>query len=199
MFKIFAFATLTASVFVANAQSVADQCFDSIQRNAAVAPIIGKVALSRAELKAFNFLVNTDKVASDQERVAIGSFIEERQKCERYIESPNTEMTSVRKSHMAAIEAAAADLYVGSITYGEFAKLRARAGDEADRSYQQIQSNARAQYEAEENARRQAILGMLMNRPTYQPAPLTFTPMQVPKTTTSNCTWIGNQLNCNTR
>jgi hypothetical protein len=51
----------------------------------------------------------------------------------------------------------------------------------------------------EENARKQAILGLMMNRPAHQPTPLMFTPLQVPKTTATNCMWVGAQLNCTSR
>jgi hypothetical protein len=194
----FAIAGICA-IAAANAQNPSDQCFESIQRNPAMLPVVGKVAFTPSELKDFKYLVNTDRVSTDEERTAIGAFVEERQKCERLNLIPNLDLAAVRRTQVSAIESAAADLYMGLISYGEFAKQRARAGDDADRAWRQIQGSLQAQYEAQENARRQAILGMMMNRPAYQPAPLTFTPMQVPKATTSNCTWIGNQLNCTTR
>ena len=199
MMKPVAFAALVMWASAAYAQTAADQCYEAIQRNQALLPIAGKVAFSTADLRDFKYLINLDKVSTDDERAAVGAFVAERQKCERLTQITNPDLAAVRKAHMSAIEAAAADLYMGAISYGEFTKLRVRTGDEAERAWRQVQGNLQAQYDAENNARRQAILGMLMNRPSYQPAPLTFTPMQVPKTTTSNCTWIGNQLNCVTR
>jgi hypothetical protein len=190
---------LNVTCFAQAGNSVANSCFEAIAVKPEVAPIFGKVAMKQEDFGNFSFLVNSEKVTNEQEKKAIGIFIEERKKCEAYMSSMSPEIAGHRKAQLTAIESAAADLYLGNITFGEFTKIRKQLSDSMASIINQYNSNLQAQAQAQEDARRQAILGLYFNRPNFQPTPLTFTPIQIPKTTTSNCNWIGGQLNCITR
>jgi hypothetical protein len=123
MFRIITSIAATCICGLAKAQS-ADSCMSEIPSNPSVAPILGKVAMSDGDLTNFKFRVNKDKVQSDEERSAIGVFIEERKKCEVLIRFPNAEIASLRGSFISAFEQGAADLYMGSITYGDCTRFR---------------------------------------------------------------------------
>jgi hypothetical protein len=134
-----------------------------------------------------------------EQRKAIGVFVEERRKCEQLVQLNIPEMASLRSNQMAQIEANAAELYMGKISFGEFTNFRRKMYQEMTNFQEQWQKNQRLRAEQLDMQRRQAILGIIANQPAYQPTPLTFTPMQIPKTTSTNCNWVGSQLNCITR
>jgi hypothetical protein len=70
-----------------------------------------------------------------------------------------------------------------------------------EESRQQAQLGREAQEEAQ---RKQMAHQMLMNQQRYKPTPfvipqIPFYPMPIPRNETTNCTMIGNQMNCTTR
>lgn len=198
MKTILMFVACSFAYSAAVAQNDAANCFRAIQNKPEVMPLVGKVAMY-GELSDFRFLTNSSKVASDEERAAIGTYVEARRQCEVMMPAGHPDIVAARKTQVSNLEAAAAELYVGSITYGDFTKIRIRLDNEMRSFIQSWESARRAEAEQQEVARRQAILGILANRPSYQPAPLTFTPMQIPKTTSTNCNWLGSTLNCTSR
>lgn len=180
---------------VSSHAQTSNQCFDAIQSNPATTAIHGKVAFVASDLNDFKFMVNAEKVATDEQRMAIGVFVEERRKCEQLVQLNIPEMASLRRSQMAQIEANAAELYMGKISYGEFTNFRRKMFQEMTIFQEQWQKNQKARTEQLDMQRRQAIRDYIGN----QPAPPAVTPIDFPKSTYTNCNWVGKQLNCITR
>ncbi len=133
---------------------------------------------------------------------------------ENYPTEVNAVLTTYRVDALLAL----ADLYGGSITYGEMARTRARLAADLKNRVDAVAAKIKAQREAEaaqrqelatarneadrqaqqqiefqrEQARRQAALQMFL-KPNLLSMP------QVPRTQNTNCTAFGNQVNCTTR
>jgi hypothetical protein len=183
-------------------------CMNSVGADERLIPLADKVALLQTKTQTFQMLANTT-YPSKEEQSLIGIWANARQECFNQAESERVRTTAppvlpVIAESNVKFNAVTADLYNGKLTYGQFAQIRAQHFAEyqaqANAAFEQFkrQRQADARYEdSQENARRQAVLGVLANQRPYVPAQIQ--PYQMPVPQTTNCTTFGNQINCTQR
>jgi len=162
--KIFPQLFFTAAICLQIDAFAFTKCIAQLSVNPEVVPIVGKFAMNSDESRTFVFLVNSDKVNNDQERKAIQVYILERKKCDQLLQPFPSELVGHRSTQNTAFESAASELYLGNITWGEFAKLRNKINDSFVNAQIQYRAKLKAQDRAEEDFRRKAILDILINR-----------------------------------
>ena len=110
-------------------------------------PLNEKVALISVEDQTFAMLTNTEK-PNDREKFLISQWMEYRNTCFKYGADYRGKLpTALRlfaESMQNSTQLLATDLYAGKITYGDFAKERAR-------KYEELQKDLNAQMSAPKN------------------------------------------------
>jgi hypothetical protein len=201
---------ITSAVLVVSCQSAAAQdvqiaCIADISTNPKYAPLSEKMAVGASRHQTFEMLANSTK-ATKADKPLIAAWATDRQDCfDRAAEQRATAPLAVQ-SLLARLQgqlsSAAADLYNGLITYGEFAKKRTEYGNEytagynqAKEAYERDRQNQMQAQQTREEQRRQAAAAAILSRPAVEPYQL---PMPTPARRT-NCTTYGNQTDCTTR
>lgn len=206
-----------------------ESCFALSARNDAYAPLSKKLALVNPNMPTVEMLTNAAK-PSKSEKKLIGLWLLELEECMK--NNPDYSMSD-QPPHIANLFnsqnldffATTSDLYAGKLTYGDYARARARSSSEFLSKLQEILQSeqakndaaaaqkaaeaerkemlARQEYEryvqqqqAQENAKRQAALQYLANQPKPYQLPQ---PYQMPVPQRTNCTTFGNVTNCTTR
>lgn len=155
-----------------------------------------KVAARVIKEQTFEMLANTSRI-SDAEKPQIRKWVEDRQACLNVGAAwraayAHPDLEAIGNAVFSAFLSATAELYNGSITFGEYARRRAEIGAQADRQFAAVRQQLQARADQQDAARRQAAIQMLLN----QPQPSAY---QVPlpqRPTTTNCRFIGSQMSC---
>jgi hypothetical protein len=200
-------------------------CIEELKSNQELQGLFKKIPVDVSKGQSLEVLANNTKPTANEKKL-ISTFIDALDACsnqgsgwreKNYPLSVNT----LGAKYQSDFKIAASDLYGGKLTFGEFAKLRAkmmtefianlqaevakvkqdkaaREQTDLERDRQRIEAaQAReAQREAmAEETRRQAIIQMIRNQP-----PIQIQPLPVPRApVTTNCNAYGNQMNCVTR
>jgi len=182
-------------------------CIDAVMEDPNLYPLKEKVALGTVDKQNFQMLTNVEYASSD-EKPLIASWVESRRRCfainqtSMSVSLPDP-IYQAFKFSVDEFDLLAAQLYSGSKTYGDFAQQRSKLNTFVMGKINEYSNAATArqnQYAQEnEQARRNAIIQQLMNRPQTQPYQMQPYMMPTKPTTTTNCTTIGNQVNCVSR
>ncbi|MEK6770893.1 MAG: hypothetical protein AABY62_04535 [Pseudomonadota bacterium] len=168
--------------------------------------IAEKLALVSPNQQTFGMLSNASK-PNAAEKMAIAGWAKARQECygmtiewRKQYNLPPTLMAIQDAEHSSFLNLTA-DLYNGKLTYGEYAKARANIRAQSQQQWAKAAQHLREQQTAADERRRNLALQYLLNQ---QPSAQPFTPvvpyqMQIPRTTTTNCFVIGNQMRCTTQ
>lgn len=191
-------------------QSQRRACLDELAQAPELAVLQSKAPVELNQ-QTFDMLTNTDK-ASGNELPAIKWWAQARDKCVALgADHLRTFPAGVANAVMAAdvdFMVALADLYTGSLTYGEFARRRTelnnrlravvgRADDEYKRSVEQKNQGAAQEDAARRNAAFQMLLNSLQQQPVpYQP----IVPHRTPTPRVTDCVPDGRGgMRCTTR
>ena len=185
--------TSQAEAYNRAAQRLSGAMDQAIDGNRAFDPIRGKVGLKGVNSITFEMLANTNK-PTETERAAILEYaklrdthVKQARALEAQYEDP---YTRINEAQSRTITALLADLYNGSLSYGEFAKKRQEIAAVSDEARERILSALAADADREEQAYLNRLNSYLLRQPTQplqQPAPRLRT----------TCTRIGNTVFCN--
>lgn len=191
-------------------QDPTDACFVRLSEERRLDVIRAKLSLLGSRTTTFAMLAD-ESVPTAEEREAIATWATARADCmkdgdeyrARYWPAQASSLAVEAESRMTA---EAVELFQQKINFGEFNKrrqaianelaprraaLRQQAQDANDRAQQAQQAQ-----QSQERARRQAEMSILLQ--PFKTEPLTLTPTTRP-TVTTNCSQLGNQVQCTTR
>lgn len=178
-------------------------CMQSLREQPRFEAIKAKISLGRVRDSTFAMLADTT-LPDEAERQAIAAWATARADCVRlgddFRKSWPPQLASLAVEAESRMTAEAVDLYQQKITFGEFNKRRQALANETEprwaaASQQARDSSQRAMaQQAEAKARWNAEMSELVQR--FKP--VTLTPVTRP-TVTTNCSQIGNQVQCTTR
>jgi hypothetical protein len=168
-------------------------------------PLESKMVLTSGKQPFEILAINTKPTPT--EKPLISAWAQIREDCFNQDESerrklPAPGQAAVEKLHRDVLSAAA-ELYNGTLTYGQFAKARTELGSQFDATWAALREQSqrdRQAMQAQDQQRRQAAAAYLLNRP--QPQPYQVPTYQIPapqQPAQTNCTTYGNQTNCTTR
>jgi hypothetical protein len=193
------------------------QCFTEITSDLALNPIRDKISLSGEANQSFGVLINTTKPSSE-EKNAIQKWGLARDKClelQRLSNSANNVSPSIIaliQSHSNNQQSLIAQLYLGSMSYGEFASKRQVLYDTTNEAIIRIQSELERQDELSRQRASQlalqaeqnmisALNGFSQSMQMQNQANLMQNQMMMQTLTHSRqmsmCNFIGNTLFCN--
>ena len=191
-----------AALAVLAEQDPTAECIATLHVYESLNPIADKVDLGAPATPSFKVLTNSDK-ATDAEKVAIAAWAAQREKClqagQSWRESNMPpDLRQLSEGSHGRLMGLMADLYDNKLTYGEFARQRAKIADELRSSWnalvtqhRQEQAQAKAQADQLEAQRRATVLQYLQNRPALVP-PIQFHPMTVPQPLNCQTRYMGN-------
>lgn len=171
---------------------VVDQCDARVSADIRAA-LGSKLPLASDDKRSVLMLASLER-ASELEKAAIIRYVELRERCRSEIMAVHdrygfTGISSILRSSYGAADAVYADLYNGTMTYGEANK---QLGQITSKTMQAVQDYAKAmdarQMQLAEQQRLDAIQ-MMQTWQAMRPAPL-----PLPTTTTCTSRWIGTQL-----
>lgn len=172
-------------------------CVQLVASREDLAPIANKVQLGDVRGQPFALLTLTDS-ATDGDKPLIAAWVDARQECTRqgqlWLQQYAPPYTALLNYSSSGFLALTADLYAGKITYGDYAKARAKLNADIQREAAAIDQRLREQQAAADEQRKNRAMMYLLNQPAYRPVQ----PYQVPMPTTTNCYRFGNQVNCTT-
>jgi hypothetical protein len=117
-------------------------CVEAVARRADLAPIAGKIWLGGALSQPAAFFALADK-ASESDKLVIAAWVNLRRECSRQGQAwvqqyaPPEFAALVSKSNSAYLSLTA-DLYAGKISYGDYAKARAKLFRDGEREAEAI-------------------------------------------------------------
>lgn len=208
--------TLLVGLFIVSCAAHADRkqytdCYRLLPSMPEVAPLIGKVAMTGDELQALRFLGNQERVTTAAERRALEAYTDTRKLCDGYLTIQDEELSAALRRRADGIRSAAAELYAGKMTFGEFNQELVRLNNELNDFQRSLMAarEARAQQlqrqileaQRQDEARRQALGLQLLKNMQQQQQNSQLVPYQIPtqKQSTTNCVNYGNQVQCTTR
>lgn len=191
---------------LALSQTLAQQCVTEMEQDSALNPIKGKVAFN-VEDQSIEILANNNK-PSPSEKEAISAWDKKRQDCNKrwspsYSNSDRpSAISALENSYQATTQNLIADLYMGKLTYRQFAQKRkdlysqtlsaySKLADESNKQAQEasLRDRAVAAQEAQARASNRAaramsdaqstnmiVQGVNMMNSTNQPAAVTPSP-----------------------
>jgi hypothetical protein len=141
-------------------------CFDAIEGQASFKSLGNKVALIDGGKPTFAMLTNKD-LPSESEKRLILEWVNDRQNCmaiqRPWLIETYPLMVGLQDRTVNAFLAAAADLYGGAITFGEFAKARVDISANHERELDGLRAQESA---ANEQAKNRAMQYLLRRQPT---------------------------------
>ncbi|MHB8562672.1 MAG: hypothetical protein ACYDDA_01775 [Acidiferrobacteraceae bacterium] len=176
-------------------------CAKALETNPEFSIIAGKVALVDPRQQTFSMLINTSK--PDQvEKVAIAKWITDKQACYALTQRwraqynfPST-LSAIDDANNSKFLNLSANLYNGKLTYGQYAKARAKVFAEVSQQWaEEVQHLRDMQAAAEAQRRRMTAMFLLTQHPYQVQLPQ---PAEIP-TTTTNCFVVGNEMRCTTQ
>lgn len=180
-------------------------CINSLANRPDLAVIAGKIALASPAQQAFEMLSNTSK-PNDVEKTAIAEWVKGKQVCfdmtrewRAQYNLPPT-LAAIQDAVISEFLNHTADLYNGKLTYGEYTKARSNSNAKYNQQWAEAAQHLRdMQAAADEQRRNRALMYLLSQQPRTQPSVSTTYQMPIPRTTTTNCYVVGNQMNCTSR
>jgi hypothetical protein len=171
---------------------------DSLYADPSLNPIRAKVALANPEDQTFEMLTNTETV-SPVEKPVIVLWVQRRDQCWQSGAHPRSmlsqQISAVMDSSRQAVESMIAELYLGQITYGQLANLRAKNLAELKEALANIQQalivqNQQSQFQAQQLAN-QAEANWNSEMQTQA-----LRQMRTQMSAPVSCTTIGSITNC---
>jgi hypothetical protein len=163
-----------------------------------------KLALATSSQQTFGMLSNTSK-PSAAEKMAIAEWAKSGQDCfsmtsewRKQYNFPPT-LAAVQDTSFSSFLNLTADLYNGKLTYGEYAKARADIRAQSGQQWAKAVQHLREQQAAADEQRRNLAMQYLLNQPLPTYTPIVPYQMPIPRTTTTNCYVMGNQMHCTTQ
>lgn len=171
------------------------QCIDTIAANSKYAALGSKIALGRVSNQTIAMLADTSRIAPEDKPMLLNWSNDKNICVQQDAENRSKLHPKVRQlveATESASSSAAADLYAGKISYGEFATKR-KAGYDAFRS--EIASLQTQEIESREVNKRQALM-MEYNALQNKPAPAQMVPYQMPIPSRTICNTVSGQTIC---
>lgn len=208
-------AFILVALFSATAQADYNNCLLSLVERPELESIRTKISLTGWKLTTFARMQDGSS-PTEEERSAIAEWAKGREECFRANErdisrtNPPAAFAVIQRLHIGVLTLAA-DIVRGSINYGQFNTERVRLGQVGDSDFaairQQDINNASqaaaaddAQRKAEDAQRRSVALQYLLNnRPASPQAPQPYAMPPASPPITTNCSRIGDNINCTTR
>lgn len=154
-------------------------------------------------------MLSDDSYPTAEEKPLISKWSDARARCfatytSTLKEDMPPEAFEVVKASVDKQKILASDLYAGRLTYGQFNRTRISDKQSVDSAFQRIRELSMARQDQDAERKRQILLMQLqsqLNRPpasTALPAPYMM-PLPATTPTQTNCTTVGNQVNCVSR
>lgn len=179
-------------------------CLENVKNDAALAPLARKLGVNGISGQSMEVMSNKE-YASDADRPLISRWSAERERCFANADASwrkdfPPQLYALTLKANSQVKQLTLRLYSGAITYGEFAQGRQIVQDLFNQDKVQLDAAMVDKAAAE---RRQVLLMQLqsqLNKPAPAPMPAPYmVPMPAPASSTTNCTTIGNQVNCVSR
>ncbi len=160
MYKIFSSLVFLFLSNWASAQNPSVQCLELLKNDPKIQPIADKVPFDATKGQQLEVLANKSK-PTQREKAAISHFVSEGERCldlgtEWRQQNFPPEVISVLGTYRVDLLSAFADLYAGTVTYGEFAKNRAKLLASLQTSVDSAVRDFQAKQEERERQRQEA-------------------------------------------
>ncbi|MRT30791.1 hypothetical protein [Herbaspirillum sp. CAH-3] len=183
------------------------ECMDKVAADPKFAPLAAKTSLGQVAKISTSMLAD-NSIPTDQERDLIAKWADSRDRC--FVTYTSTlkedlppEAFAIAQVSVNKAKLLAADMNAGKMTFAQFNRLRISQNSETESGFEQVRQLYAARQDDENQRRRQVLLMQLqsqLNKPAPAPMPAPYmVPMPAPTTSTTNCTTIGNQVNCVSR
>lgn len=179
-------------------------CFTDLADRPEFQLLAGKLALVITGQQTFVMLSDTSK-PNVKEKTVIAKWVKAQQDCfvmfvdwrKQYNLTPA--LVALSDAEHSSFLNLTADLYNGKLTYGEYAKARADIRAQTQQQWAKVVQHLREQEAAADEQRRNLAMQYLLNQPLPTYTPIVPYQMPIPRTTTTNCYVMGNQMHCTTQ
>ncbi|MDZ4141153.1 MAG: hypothetical protein U1C48_04000 [Methylotenera sp.] len=135
---------LVLLVMLCSAQQVYADCFGALAYDPDLYKIADKVALGGVRAQTFSMLANENRPTSDEIQ-AVFKWGEKREQCLKSFPTSSNPVDQIQNEAFNVTQSLILDLYKGSITYSQFARLRQDNSNAADARIQQINGQLQMQ------------------------------------------------------
>jgi hypothetical protein len=193
------------------------ECAMEVAKQEKFESLRSKISLTGAKDQTFAMLVDKS-LASEEDKKAIVQWMTERETCWRSSiewrdKNVHPLLRSISERNFNELNRLVADLYLGKISFGEFASKRSEFSSEQRRQWdstiEQLNSGKRAEAERLESSRQQAEIerqrlyaDQINNQSQYKPYELPMfmqAPPPIKSPTTTTCETVGGRLVCRTQ